>query len=107
MTTIQGQSSSTTQAFYLPQQLRDIFSHKGSIPENLHPRKFMDVRINPTVIYLSHLISCVYISIMSVNTFKAFFQFFLYETQIEIHLIISELMILIINKNLLPKTEFM
>jgi len=33
MTTFHGQTSYTTQVFYLPQQLRDIFSHKGSFPE--------------------------------------------------------------------------
>jgi len=33
MTTIQGRTSYTTQAFYLPQEFRDISSHKCSIPE--------------------------------------------------------------------------
>jgi hypothetical protein len=72
MTTIQGKTSYTTQVFYLPQQLRDIFSHSW----NLHTPKFMDVGIDPTLFYLSHLTSCAYIFIMSVYTFKVFCQFF-------------------------------
>jgi len=64
MTTIQGQTSYTIQVFYLPQQLRDIFSHKGSIPETFtYPKIYGCQNWFHPHLYLSHLISCVYIVI--------------------------------------------
>ena len=37
----------------------------------------MEVRIDPTLTYLSHLNGCVYIFTTSVYTFQVFYQFFL------------------------------
>jgi hypothetical protein len=72
----------------------------------LHTQKFMEVRIDPTPhLLITTYWLCIHFYNVSVHVYSVL-SVFSYETQIKIHWIITVLIILI-NKNLLPKTRFM